>query len=152
MNRILCAISLFLFSMSFAYAESNVYVKATEAPLQETVDNVREALQQNNFFVVYEINIGENLKRFAKNWGEDFNKNKLEGIHSLVFCNGWYANLVSNEDPEMLGLCPLRITITHKKGLSKILFVKPTVIAQDSKALWVAQKIEKQVIKALDSL
>ncbi|ORU90082.1 MAG: hypothetical protein A6F71_03740 [Cycloclasticus sp. symbiont of Poecilosclerida sp. M] len=69
----------------------------------------------------------------------------------MVFCNGWYANKVSNADPKMLALCPIRLTVIEKDGTSSVLFVKPTAVGQGSEALPVLQEIEDTIIKAIDA-
>ena len=117
--------------------------------LQAVYPAVYEALEDARFFVVFEPNIGKNLKRFAKKWGDDYNQNKLSNIRSMVFCNVWYANAVSNADPDMLGLCPLRISLYEKQGETVVLFARPTVIAAQSKAKKVLQNVENEVIAAI---
>ncbi|HHJ16370.1 MAG TPA: DUF302 domain-containing protein [Gammaproteobacteria bacterium] len=111
---------------------------------------VYESLENNRFFVVFEPDIQANLSNFAERWGDDYNRNKLEGIRAMVFCNGWYANAVSNADPEMLALCPLHITLIQKDGATRVLFVRPTAVAEGSKAMSVAKDLEAGVAKALD--
>lgn len=83
----------------------------------ETVyKQVYNVLERYHFLVVLEPDIGKNLSRFAQHWGEGYKRNNLERIRSMVFCNGWYANRMGNADPEMLALCPLRISLTYEKG------------------------------------
>ena len=108
-----------------------------------------KALEEADFYVVFEANIGRNLSRFADKWGENYNRNKLDGIRSMVFCNGWYANAVSNADPSLLALCPLRLTLIERKGVTTVLFAKPTAIAADSPASKVLQRIEQEVITVI---
>ena len=106
-------------------------------------------LENNGYYVIFEPNIGRNLAHFAKRWGKDYNKNKLDSIRSMVFCNGWYANKISNEDPNMLALCPLHVTLTHKDKITSILFVKPGVVSQGSAANSVALELEQDVIRII---
>ncbi len=108
-----------------------------------------KGLESEGFYVVFEANIGRNLARFSEKWGENYNRNKLDGIRSMVFCNGWYANAVSNADPSLLALCPLRMTLIEKDGKTTALFAKPAVIAADSPAHKVLQRIEDEVISAI---
>ncbi len=145
----LCLVSL-LFAAQAATADRTVLVWETGTDLEKTYDVVYKALEDNKYFVVFEPNIQKNLSRFAERWGDKYNRNGLEGIRAMVFCNGWYANAVSNADPDMLALCPLHITLVQKSGVTRILFSRPTVIAADSKALAVAKEIEEDVSKALD--
>jgi len=128
-----------------------VYEKSGNMPIDEAFDAVYQELEQRNFYVIFEANIGKNLLRFKDKWAENHNKNKLGGIRSLVFCNGWYANKVSNIDPTMLALCPLRLTVIERSGKAHILFVKPSFVGQNSEALPVLKEIEETVIEAINA-
>ncbi len=130
--------------------EPSVYVKKVKGEFSATYKKVFTALENNGYFVVFEPNIGKNLSNFAQRWGKNYNKNDLDAIRSLVFCNAWYANEVSNMDPDMLALCPLHITLTHKKGVTSILFVRPSQIAADSPAKKVVTELELDVIRAVE--
>ncbi|TCK18470.1 uncharacterized protein DUF302 [Thiogranum longum] len=145
----LCLLA-FLFIAQTVQAERTVLVWETGKDLETSYDVVYKSLEDNRFFVVFEPDIQKNLSHFAERWGKDYNRNGLEGIRSMIFCNGWYANAVSNADPDMLALCPLHITLVQKDGNTRVLFTRPTVIAADSKALDVAREIEQGVSKALD--
>ncbi|VAW79028.1 hypothetical protein MNBD_GAMMA13-1766 [hydrothermal vent metagenome] len=144
-----CLVSLLLMTQ-VAAADSTVLTWDTGKNLETSYDVVYKSLEDNNFFVVFEPDIQKNLSFFAERWGDNYNRNKLEGIRSMIFCNGWYANAVSNADPDMMALCPLHITLVQKAGVTRILFSRPTVIAAGSKALSVAREIEQDVSKALD--
>jgi len=127
-----------------------LYVKKIKSPLNIVYKKVFTSLDNNGYFVVFEPNIGRNLAHFEKRWGNDYNKNKLESIRSMVFCNGWYANKVSNADPNMLALCPLHITLIHKKGTTSILFVRPGSVAVNSPAAEIANELEQDVIRSIE--
>jgi uncharacterized protein (DUF302 family) len=140
------------FLTTTAFASSNgVYEKAANMGIDETFDSVYQELEQRNFYVIFEANIGKNISRFKEKWAENYNKNKLGGIRSMVFCNGWYANKVSNADPSMLALCPLHLTVIERSGKAHILFVKPSFVGQGSAALPVLQEIENTVIEAIEA-
>jgi Domain of unknown function DUF302 len=132
-------------------AENPMYKQVVNQPMAKVYPAVYRALEDARYFVVFEPNIGKNLKRFAEKWGEDYNQNKLSHIRSMVFCNVWYANAVSNLDPDMLGLCPLRISLYEKQGETVVLFARPTVIAAQSKAKEVLQNVEDEVIAAIQA-
>ena len=102
--------------------------------------------------MVFEANLGKNLSHFAQRWGKDYNKNKLDEIRSMVFCNAWYANRVSNADPSMLALCPLHITLTHKQGVTEMLFIRPSQVAKNSPAKKIATELENDVIKTIERI
>ena len=131
--------------------EGMVYVKKRRKPLSVLYKKVFRALEHNGYFVLIEPNIGKNLSHFAQRWGSDYNKNKLDEIRSMVFCNAWYANKVSNADPHMLALCPLHITLIQKGKLTTIVFVRPGKVAADSPARAVAEELEKDVIRIIEN-
>ena len=86
-----------IFSVSSTFADkknSGVYIQQVDKPLSVVYDSVYKSLEDARFFVVFEPNIGANLASFADKWGDDYNRNKITGIRSMVFCNGWYANKV----------------------------------------------------------
>ena len=136
-----------------ALAESpTVYEKSVDQNLETAYPRIYKALESNGFKVVYEVDMLENLtKSSAKNAIKDFNLNQLEGIKSMVFCNGPLAVKISNADPTMLAMCPLHLTLTQKAGRVSVLFVRPGVIAQGSKAEAPAKELEEKVIKAIES-
>ena len=145
---------LLLALVSFnALAESPaVYEKSFDQNLDTAYKRVYKALEGNGFKVVYEIDMLENLTKFAaKNAVKDFNLNQLEGIKSMVFCNAPLAMKISNADPAMLALCPLHLTFTQKAGRVTVLFVRPGVIAQGSKAEAPAKELEEKVIKTIEN-
>ena len=136
-----------------ALAESPaIYEKSFDQNLDIAYKRVYNALESNGFKVVYEIDMLENMTKFArKNAVKDFNLNQLEGIKSMVFCNGPLAVKISNADPAMLALCPLHLTLTQKAGRVSVLFVRPGFIAQGSKAEAPARELEEKVIKTIES-
>ena len=150
MKRLLLAATIFVASSAIAGSPA-VYEKSINQPLDVTYKNVKKALDDNGFFVVFEVDIGENLAKNAKKFGDNYNKSKLEGIKSLVFCNGKFANQISNLDPGMMAMCPLHATLMHKDGVTSVLFVRPGVVAQGSPAAKAAQDLEDATIKALEA-
>ena len=132
-------------------AESNIYKQVVNAPMEKVYPAVYKALEDKRFYVVFEVNIGKNIQRFADKWGDDFNQNKLTSIRSMVFCNGWYANKVSNVDPDMLALCPLHLSLYEKQEKTVVIFAKPSVIASDSIAKPILKEIESKVIEDIQT-
>lgn len=129
--------------------DSAVYRQQVNKSVADVYDSVYKSLEEAKFFVVFEPNIGANLARFSDKWGEDYNRNNISEIRSMVFCNGWYANKVSNLDPDMLGFCPLHLTLTEREGKTTVLFNRPSVIAQNSPAKALLMEIESKVIGAI---
>jgi len=136
-------------SLNVQAADSNVFKLTSNNAMDKVYPAVYKALEDVNFFVVFEPFISKSISRFEEKWGDDYNKNKLDSIRSMVFCNGWYANKVSNIDPEMLALCPLRIGLYEKNGKTTIVFARPTVIAAQSNALSVMKEVEAKIINAI---
>ena len=127
-----------------------VYDRTVSAGMDDVYKSIFTALENNSYFVIFEPNIGKNLSRSAKRWGEDYNKNKLDSIRSMVFCSAWYANKISNIDPSMLALCPLHITLYSKNNKTHVLFVRPGKVAGPSKAHKVAKELEDDVIRTIE--
>ncbi len=142
-------VTILLLSFSNVYANSNVFVHSVKKPMVEIYDKVYKSLEDARLYVVLEPDISRNLSGFAERWGDQYNRNKLTSIRRLVFCNGWYANQVSNKDPHMLALCPLHMTLIEKDGVTTALFARPTVIAADSPAKDILQELEYEVITAI---
>ena len=127
-----------------------VYDRTVSVEMDEVYKNIFTTLENNGYFVLFESNIGKNLSHFAKRWGKDYNKNDLKSIRSMMFCNGSYANQISNIDPSMLAICPLRITFYSKDKETHILFVRPGKIAETSKAHKIAKELEDDVIRTIE--
>lgn len=132
-------------------ATSTVLSWQIDKKLETAYEIVYKHLEEKRFYVVFEPNIQRNLETFAERWGDDYNRNRLEGIRAMVFCNGWYANQVSNADPTMLALCPLHITLVQKDEQTRVLFSRPTVIAAGSPALEIIGEVESAVVEAIDA-
>lgn len=134
-----------------ASAREGVFSLTVDKPVDAIYDKLYKSLESAGFYVVFEPNIGANLARFADRWGEDYNRNKLTALRSMVFCNGWYANKVSNLDPQMLGFCPMHLSLVERDGNTTVLFNRPSFVAGDSPARPLFEKIEAEVIAAIKS-
>ena len=140
---------IMLLGVNIAYADG-IYKQSAKMDFESAYKKVYSALEDNRFFVVEEINIGRNLSRFKDKW-DDYNLNKLENLQVMIICNGWYANQVSNADTDMLALCPMRVTMIHKAGVTTALFARPTTFAKHSKALPILQEAEETIIQAINN-
>ncbi len=143
------AFLLLLLPLAVSAAEPAVFRLTAEGGVERFYPKVYQALEEEGFYVVFEADIGGSLSRFAERWGEDYNRSGLSAIRSMVFCNGWYANAVSNADPVLLAMCPLRMTLVEKDGRTTALFARPTAVAAGSAALPIFQRIEREVIGAI---
>lgn len=149
MTRYLIALLLALTSLGALGAPSGILRLDARAPMAETYKAVYAALENARFWVVFEADLGANMAGFAERWGDELNRNALDGIRSIVVCNVWYANQVSNADPDLLALCPLRVNLVEKDGVTRVLFARPTVIAAGSPGIEVVREIEEVVSQAL---
>lgn len=149
MPRIL--IVLLLLMSANLFAESSIFKAQTQMPMDEVHQAVYQALEKERLWVVFEADIGRNLQNMAKRLGDNYNRNQLQGLRTMVVCNPWYANEVSNLDPAMLALCPLRLAIYREADVSTVLFARPSIHAQGSAALPVIMELEQTVISAIKS-
>lgn len=148
---LLLALGLLLIAGQALADSSMIYEKDVNGKMNTVYQEVYTGLENNGYYVLYEPNIGRNLANFKQRWGNDYNKNKLESIRSMIFCNAWYANKISNADPQMLALCPLHISLIYKDGVTRILFIRPSLIATDSPAEKIALELEQDVIRTIES-
>ena len=151
MKKLLCFPFLVLLLVRPAvWAEtSTVFEVTVNKPMSHVYPNMLSSIDESQFYLFLELNIGKNLSNFSEKWGDDYNQSGLSAIRSIVFCNGWYANQVSNKDPKMLGLCPLHITLIEKDGKTTALFNRPTVTSKSSPAHEIVVNIEQEVIKMI---
>ena len=117
--------------------------------LDSVYKEVYNSLEEDRFFVVFEPNIGNSLARFSERWGKDYNRNGLSGIRSMVFCNAWYANQVSNLEPDLLALCPLHVSLYARDGVTRVVFIRPTHAGQGGKAATLLKELEADVSAAI---
>jgi len=146
-----CVFLWCLVSLNSQAENSSIYKQTVNLPIDKVYPAVYEALEDARFYVVFEPYISKSISRFADKWGDDYNQSGLTSIRSMVFCNGWYANKVSNIDPDMLALCPLHLSLYEKSEKTTIVFARPSVIAEQSKAKELMLKIENEVVSAIQS-
>lgn len=146
---LVASLNIFMAVPSAQASSSAVFEHSVSKPMDQVYGEVYKALEDDGFYVVFEANIGRNLSNFADKWGDKYNQNNLQAIRSMVFCNAWYANAVSNVDPAMLALCPLNLTLIEAQGKTSVLFAKPTALGLNSPALKILQRIENDVIAAI---
>lgn len=70
--KLLLSILVFCFSTMSALASSDsVYEKVAEMTINDAFDSVYQELEQRNFYVIFEANIGKNISRFKEKWADD---------------------------------------------------------------------------------
>ncbi len=152
-NRIMrkTIVALLLWGVAGAAAAASVAEWTLPAPLGRAWTAVYQALENERLWVVFEADIGAALEGMAARLGEDYNRNRLEGIRSMVFCSARHANAVANADPRMLALCPLHLTLYGRDGQTHVVFVRPGVVAAGSPAAPVAAGLEQKVGAAIEA-
>lgn len=143
-------LTTFVLLLSACGAASPIYTRSIAAAPDLVYDAVYHSLEQDRFWVIAEPNIGKTLSRNEKRWGDDYNRNGFDTIRSMVFCNPWYANQLSNKAPNLLALCPFNVTLLSANGQTTITFERPTVIVTDGPARELVVKLEAEIITALE--
>lgn len=151
MKRYFSILLLLLWSgLLQAESPAGIYVHATPLSFDDAYRKVYDALEAERFYVVFEPDMGKRMARFADKWGEDYNRNQLENVRGMVFCNIWQTNQVANADPHLLALCPLHLTVIHKQGVSTILFPRVARLAEGSPGHETALKLEQEIIGIIE--
>jgi uncharacterized protein (DUF302 family) len=145
------SVFLLLLLTGYACAEPPVmYVKTVNKPIEEVYARLYKALEEQRFWVAFEVDMAARMARFRDKWGEDYNRNGLSGIRSMVFCNIWWTNRIANADPDMVAMCPLHISLYERAGSTSVVFPRPSALARGSKATEVAEELESELIGIID--
>ena len=137
---------------SYAGGADAIYQSNIQRPMDDVYQDLYKSLEASNFYVIFEANIGKNLARNAEKWGAEYNRNKFEGVRSMVICNPHFANQVLNLDPKMMALCPLTVTLLHKEGTTTVLFERLLPVAAGSPAEDILWEVENTIISAIESV
>ena len=131
-----------------------VYKLHLNTPSNIVYTKLLKSLDKNHLIVVSEIDILAKFKKagLPQKFKKEFNTNNLTAIKAVIACNGYFGNYIANADPEMMGLCPVRITLIEENGKTTILFVRPTAVSGNSKANKMIAKLEAKVISAINSI
>ena len=145
---------IFVLLLATSLFGNEVFKLTIDKNINKIYPQLINALENSHLIVVSEIDILDKFKHagLPKKFGKEFNTSELTAIKAIIACNGFYGNYISNADPEMMAICPIRITIIEKDGKTTLLFIKPSHLAKDSKALNIVLKLENKVISVLNSL
>ena len=148
-----CLVTLLTLLLGFtAQADAPaVYVRQTGLSLDAAYRQVYEALEANEFWVVFEADLGERMAKFKDRLGADYNRSELSGARSMVFCNIGWTNAVASADPDMLALCPLHVSLYARKGDTFVVVLRPSEIARGSSAEAKARELEERLSDITDS-
>lgn len=147
LRGVLAAAMIVLAAPAARAGTPEVFVAEVQAPLEEVYKGVSGSLDKAGYYIAFEMDMFKGMSSsLARKLGEDFNRAKLEGIKSMVFCQGTHANAIMNADADMLALCPLHLTVVHKAGTTRVLFARPTALAKGSAAEPAVKALEEEVI------
>lgn len=119
--------------------------------MESTYRSIYSSLENNNMYVIFEADIGRNLAGFAPQWGPNYNRNQLQGPRSMVFCDAWYVNEISNIDPQLLSFCPMHLTLYRQDNTTHIVFTRPTHVGKLSAAAGLLEGLEAKVSGAVEA-
>jgi uncharacterized protein (DUF302 family) len=143
-------VALLVFGSVGARAQSGaVFAHEVKAPFGDVYRGVYKAIEKAGYTIAEEIDMHKGIKSLSRELGDQYNRSQLEAAKSMIFCNGKYANTVSNLDPDMLALCPLHVTVLHRAGATRVLFARPSVPGKGSPAEATLEQVEDEVIAAI---
>lgn len=141
---------LLLLSSSLCAAPAGILSIRTPLDLDAAYDRIYKALEAEKFWVVFEADMGERMQRFRDKWGPDYNKNQLQGVRSMVFCNLDWTNRIGNADPELMALCPLHLTLVARSGSTYVLMPRLSAMAAGSPGAITANELEAVIRGIID--
>jgi uncharacterized protein (DUF302 family) len=149
MKKLLLALLLVLSTSVYA---NEIYKKEINLPIQEYFPRLKQAITANHMNVLYELNLIDKFKKsgYAKRFGKEFNKNKLKEVKTLLLCNGHVGNQVSNIDPDMMALCPIRLTLISQGKSTKVVFIKSSHVATSKKVKALLATLDQILINTID--
>jgi hypothetical protein len=106
---------------------------------------VYKALEAEKFWVVFEADMGKRMAGMADKWGEDYNRNGLGAVKSMVFCNLWWTNRIANADPDLLALCPLHLSLFERDGETVLVMPGLSAMAEGSPGQARAAELEAEL-------
>lgn len=122
-----------------------IFQVSVPLPADTAYQRLYDGLEAHGYYVIFEPNMGKSLAGLRERFGADYNRNGLEVMRSLVFCNPNKTNQMSNLDPALLALCPLHVTLTHKAGVSTAHFARVSTLAKGSAGETAVREIETEI-------
>lgn len=145
MKKIITALLFVLLSANLFASE--LYTKVVYDSLENYYPKLLKAISDNKMNVLYEMDLIKQFKDkgYEERFGKDFNKNNLQSIKTLLICNGYVGNQVSNIDPAMMALCPIKLTVVQEANKKLIV----TFLRHDSIEI---SKEVKELLTTLDKI
>lgn len=137
---------------SSLFAIDNVYKRVVNESYDSYLPKLKKEMEINHINVISEIDLVQRFTQagYDKKFGKDFNKNKLEKATSLVLCNGYIGNQVSNIDINMMAFCPIKLTVLSQGGKTIVLYVKSAPNASNKKVVPLLNKLDTVVINTVN--
>lgn len=149
MKKLLLGIMLLLASSLFA---NDVYKKEVNKPHDVYIKELKDAIEKNHMNVLYELDLIKkfNDSGYAKKFGADFNKNKITASTTLLLCNGYIGNQISNIDPEMMALCPIKVSVISDEKSTKIIYTKYKGASKNKEVAALLKILDEVVINTIE--
>lgn len=118
-------VTLFLLFGANLFA-SEFYSKVVHESFDSYYPKLKAAIKKNHMNIIYELDLIKQFKDkgYSEKFGSEFNKNKLDGVKTLLICNGYVGNQISNLNPAMMALCPIRLTIIQDSRKLTVTFLR----------------------------
>ncbi len=121
------------------------YTVVTQKPLEQAVEDVKNALKELKFGTLWELDVPAKLKEKGVKFAGE--------ARILEVCNPHKAKEALEHNMNVIYFLPCKVVVFKDQGQTKLGMVKPTVFMEMLKSdeLRVfAQEVEKTIRKALD--
>lgn len=141
-----------LMLLACASFAADVYKKEVKTPHDVYMKEFKAAVAKNHMNVLYELDLVEKFTNagYAKKFGADFNKNKLTGATTILLCNGYIGNQVSNIDPDAMAYCPIKVSVLSDARGTKVIYTKYAGQSKNQKINSLLKTLDTVVINTID--
>lgn len=130
-----------------------LYIRAIHAPIGVVYKNLVISLGHEGFKVPWGLDIEKHLKMANKKLHlPNFNAQHLSDVRAMIVCNPFLFNTIANEDPTMIELCPLHITLVSKNGMTYVQYPKESELAAHTPVAAVAKLIDTKIERAINAV
>jgi len=143
------AVWLWILPALVAASPAGLRTLTTSDPPEQVYDRIYQALEGAKFWIVFEADMGSRLANLAPESGAEYNQSRLGFVKSMVFCNLVWTNRLANADPELLGLCPLHLSIYAKGDKTTVTWPKLSALAEGSPGLEQARALDQEVAEII---
>ncbi|MCX6051688.1 MAG: DUF302 domain-containing protein [Campylobacterales bacterium] len=142
---------LFLLASSVIAAD-NIYKIEVNEEYDVYYPKLKKELEINHINVISEMDLIQRFTEagYAKKFGKNFNKNNIEKATSLILCNGYIGNQVSNIDVAMMAFCPIRLTVLKQGNKTIVLYVKSAPNASNPEVVTLLNTLDEVVINTVN--